>query len=79
MSRACALVPWSNGRSYFADTLSTATVGQAPTYTIWGKVVSGLDILQKVATAGVSDGSTDGEPVQPLVITKATTAHQAAG
>lgn len=45
----------------------------APSYTIWGKVVSGLDMLQRVAAAGVQGGGTDGAPVQPLVITKATT------
>ncbi|HEY7857952.1 MAG TPA: peptidylprolyl isomerase [Candidatus Nanopelagicales bacterium] len=46
-----------------------------PSYMIWGKVVSGLDVLQKVAAAGVEAGassSTDGAPAQPLVITKAT-------
>jgi peptidyl-prolyl cis-trans isomerase B (cyclophilin B) len=45
----------------------------APSYTIWGKVVSGLDMLQRVAAPGVQGGGTDGKPVQPLVITKATT------
>ena len=44
-----------------------------PNYTIWGTVVSGLDVLQKVAAAGVQGGQADGAPVQPLVITKATT------
>jgi len=44
-------------------------------YTIWGTVVSGLDVVQKVADAGVAAGSTnpnDGKPAQPIVITKAT-------
>lgn len=45
----------------------------SPDYTVWGTVVSGLDMLQKVAAAGVQGGQTDGTPVQPLVITKATT------
>jgi peptidyl-prolyl cis-trans isomerase B (cyclophilin B) len=44
-----------------------------PSYTIWGKVVSGLDVVSKVAAAGVQGGGTDGKPVQPIVITKATT------
>jgi peptidyl-prolyl cis-trans isomerase B (cyclophilin B) len=44
-----------------------------PNYTIWGKVVSGLDVVQKVAAAGVQGGGVDGTPAQPIVITKATT------
>ncbi|MFN8167216.1 MAG: peptidylprolyl isomerase [Candidatus Nanopelagicales bacterium] len=44
-----------------------------PDYTIWGKVVSGLDVVQKVAAAGVQGGGADGKPAQPIVITKATT------
>ncbi len=44
-----------------------------PNYTIWGKVVSGLDVVQKVAAAGVQGGGADGTPAQPIVITKATT------
>lgn len=44
-------------------------------YTIWGTVVSGLDVVQKVADAGVAAGNAnpqDGSPAQPIVITKAT-------
>lgn len=44
-----------------------------PSYTIWGKVVSGLDVVTKVAGVGVQGGGTDGKPAQPFVITKATT------
>ena len=44
-----------------------------PNYTIWGKVISGLDVLNSVAAQGVQGGGADGKPVQPLVITKATT------
>jgi peptidyl-prolyl cis-trans isomerase B (cyclophilin B) len=48
-----------------------------PNYTIWGKVVSGLDVVQKVAAAGVQGGGADGKPTQPIVITKATTRETA--
>lgn len=41
-------------------------------YTIWGQVVSGLEIVQAVADEGVSGGSTDGVPLQPLFINSAT-------
>ena len=45
-----------------------------PNYTIWGKVVSGLDVVQKVATAGVAAAEAPtATPAQPIVITKATT------
>lgn len=44
-----------------------------PNYSIWGTITSGLDVLDNVAAAGVSDGSTDGLPSQAVVISKATT------
>jgi peptidyl-prolyl cis-trans isomerase B (cyclophilin B) len=61
----------TNGSQFFI--VYKAGSNLAPSYTIWGKVVSGLDMLQRVAAAGVQGGGTDGKPVQPLVITKATT------
>lgn len=66
----------TNGSQFFLVYKDTSI---GPNYTIWGNIVSGLDILQKVAAAGVTGGSGDGTPVQPLVITKATAAHTAAG
>ncbi len=42
------------------------------TYTIWGKVTAGLDIVQEVASAGVAGGGTDGAPTQPVFIESAT-------
>ena len=61
----------TNGSQFFL-VYKNGTILQ-PQYTIWGKVVSGLDMLQRVAAAGVQGGGADGKPVQPLVITKATT------
>ncbi len=43
-----------------------------PNYTIWGKVTSGLELVQQIAAAGVSGGSSDGAPAQPVVIEQAT-------
>jgi len=40
-------------------------------YTIWGKVVQGLDIVQGIAAAGVQGGGSDGPPAQPVFITQA--------
>ncbi len=51
-------------------------------YTIWGTVVSGLDVVEKIGEAGVTPGSanmSDGTPAQPIVITKATTSDTPAG
>ena len=42
-------------------------------YAIWGTITSGMDILENVAAAGVSNGSSDGPPAQAVVISAATT------
>jgi peptidyl-prolyl cis-trans isomerase B (cyclophilin B) len=39
-------------------------------YTIWGKVIKGLDIVKAIAKAGVTDGTTDGMPKQTIAIEK---------
>lgn len=44
-----------------------------PSYSIWGTVISGLDILEYVAEGGVEGGGTDGSPVIPLQIFRITT------
>ncbi|MGA0857236.1 MAG: peptidylprolyl isomerase, partial [Candidatus Nanopelagicales bacterium] len=36
----------------------------SPTYTVFGKVVQGLDIVEKIAAAGVATGATDGAPAE---------------
>ena len=71
--------PGTSGSQFFIvyeDTTLPAS------YTIWGTVVSGLDVVQKVADAGVAQGNAnpnDGSPAQPIVITKATTSDKPAG
>ena len=44
-----------------------------PDYTIFGRVIKGLDIVKMVARAGVRDGSTNGMPKQTIAIEKAST------
>lgn len=44
-----------------------------PNYSVWGKITSGLDVLDAVAAAGVQGGGTDGTPVQDVVISTVTT------
>ncbi len=61
------------GSQFFIVYKNGSDFGPKPTYSIWGKVVTGLDILTRVAAAGTDNGSTDGKPAQPIVITKAST------
>ena len=65
------------GGSQFFIVYKDTTLG--PSYSIWGKVVSGLDVVSKVAAAGVKGGGGDGAPTQSIVITKATTGTTLAG
>ena len=40
----------------------------SPSFTVWGQVTSGLDIVKRVAAAGVVGGGTDGTPKQAIAI-----------
>jgi len=68
--------PGTAGSQFFI-VYDDTTLG--PDYTIWGTVVSGLDVVEKVAAAGTANGTGDGAPAQPIVITKATTSETPAG
>lgn len=61
--------PDTNGSQFFIVYKDTVLPSD---YTIWGKVVSGLDIVQRVADQGVSNGTGDGKPVQPVQILSAS-------
>ena len=41
-------------------------------YTIWGTVTDGLEVVEKVAGAGVAGGQTDGTPAAPIGILSTT-------
>jgi peptidyl-prolyl cis-trans isomerase B (cyclophilin B) len=62
--------PNTNGSQFFFVYKDGSQLG--PNYTIWGKVVKGLNILQYVASKGVSGGGADGALNQPLEIVKAS-------
>lgn len=62
--------PNTNGSQFF---LVYQDSPLPPNYTIWGNITSGLDILENIATAGVSNGSSDGQPTQGVVISRAST------
>ncbi|RMI01011.1 peptidylprolyl isomerase [Cellulomonas triticagri] len=47
---------------------STIPSDQAGGYTVFGRITSGLDVVQAVADAGVSGGASDGTPTTPVTI-----------
>lgn len=59
--------PSTNGSQFF---LVFANTSLGASYTIWGKITSGLDILKAVAQAGVKGGGADGAPAQTIAIEK---------
>jgi peptidyl-prolyl cis-trans isomerase B (cyclophilin B) len=81
-------LPGDAGVNYPAGTVAMANAGPGtsgsqffivygdttlpPGYTIWGKVIEGLDLVQQIADLGVEGGGGDGPPVQPVVIESAS-------
>ncbi len=51
---------------------STIPSDQAGGYTVFGKVTSGLDVVTKIAGAGVDGGGSDGPPADPISLEKVT-------
>jgi peptidyl-prolyl cis-trans isomerase B (cyclophilin B) len=58
------------GGSQFFIVYQDTTLG--PNYTIFGKVLQGLDLVKKIAGVGVVDGGQDGAPAQPVMVINAT-------
>jgi peptidyl-prolyl cis-trans isomerase B (cyclophilin B) len=61
--------PNSNGSQFF---LVYQDSPLPPNYTIWGQLLSGLERLDTIASAGTLTGTTDGPPAQEIVISTAT-------
>jgi len=59
--------PNSNGSQFFLVYKNT-TLG--PNYTIWGRVIKGLEIVKAIAKEGVVDGTSVGMPKQMIAIEK---------
>ncbi|MBI3429840.1 MAG: peptidylprolyl isomerase [Actinobacteria bacterium] len=59
--------PSTNGSQFFLVYANT-TLGAS--YTIWGKITSGLDIVKAIAKAGVKGGGADGAPAKTVAIEK---------
>ena len=58
-------VAYSTGSQFFIVYKDTTL---PPTYSIWGMVTKGLDIVKNVAAAGVVGGGTDGKPKMAIAI-----------
>lgn len=67
--------PGTSGSQFFLVYEDTTL---PPNYTIWGQVSSGLDVVERVAGAGVEGGGTDGAPAAPIGI-EAAAVSQAQG
>ena len=63
--------PGSNGSQFFVVYKDTK-LPDANGYTIFGHVTKGLDVVQKVADAGVEGGGGDGAPVQKVTVQTVT-------
>ncbi len=59
--------PNTNGSQFFL-VYGDTTLG--PNYTIWGRIVLGLDIVKAIAAAGVKGGGSDGKPTIIIAIEK---------
>lgn len=57
--------PGTSGSQFFLVYEDTTL---PPNYTIWGEVSSGLDIVERIAEAGVAGGASDGSPAAPIGI-----------
>jgi peptidyl-prolyl cis-trans isomerase B (cyclophilin B) len=55
----------TNGSQFFLVYEDTTL---PPNYTVFGTVTKGLDVVEKVAEAGVEGGGGDGKPAQPVTI-----------
>nr|WP_255480028.1 peptidylprolyl isomerase [Quadrisphaera sp. RL12-1S] len=51
---------------------STIPSDSAGGYTVFGRITSGLDVVERVAEAGVSGGAGDGTPTTPISIEQVT-------
>ena len=60
--------PNTNGSQFFIVYRNSPL---PPNYSIWGHVVRGLDVVTRIASAGVSGGGIDGKPNANVVIERA--------
>ena len=68
--------PNSNGGQFFIVFDETQLPVEGGGYSVFGKVVEGMDIVDRVAEAGVAGGAPDGPPQQPISILDVTVSKQ---
>ncbi len=61
--------PNTNGSQFF---IMISDVQLPNNYTIFGKVSSGLDVVEKIGNVPLVGGAEDGAPITPVIINKAT-------
>ncbi len=61
--------PGTNGGQFFIVYRDSDI---APDYTVFGEVLSGLPVVERVAAAGTASGESDGRPALDVEITKIT-------
>ncbi|MDO5740972.1 MAG: peptidylprolyl isomerase [Ornithinimicrobium sp.] len=64
--------PFSNGGQFFIVYEDTQLPTDGGGYSIFGKVTSGMEIVEGIAAAGVDGGRQDGSPAQPISILSVT-------
>jgi peptidyl-prolyl cis-trans isomerase B (cyclophilin B) len=57
-----------NGGQFFIVYQDSSLPTEGGGYTIFGRVTGGMDIVKKIADAGVQGGATDGAPAAPISI-----------
>ncbi len=60
--------PNTNGSQFFIVYKDTQLPTDGGGYSIFGKITKGLDVIEKVAGAGVEGGTGDGKPAQAVTI-----------
>jgi peptidyl-prolyl cis-trans isomerase B (cyclophilin B) len=60
--------PNTNGSQFFIVYDDTQLPTEGGGYSIFGTVTKGLDVIKKIAEAGVEGGAGDGKPAQPVTI-----------
>jgi peptidyl-prolyl cis-trans isomerase B (cyclophilin B) len=68
LAMARAADPNSNGGQFFVVFEDTRLPVEGGGYTSFGRVTSGMDIIDQIAEQGVDGGGADGMPVQPISI-----------
>lgn len=70
--------PNSNGGQYFIVYQDTMLPTQGGGYSIFGNVISGMDVIDLIAEQGVGDGSPDGAPAQRISVLSVEVSEQRA-